>query len=189
MILMGAASACGSQKQVDAAKAIAGFDPARGALDTSFARVDAAAETDPSATRAAAISRLSSSRAPEHFAAVYALGLIASASDRAQLHSLLHSPNVTERLLAAAALARLHDTDAIPPLIAALHSPTQVQYWAPAIPAWRFARLVLLERTGLDFGLRRASTLRAGRAAAVRWGRWWSANAGSFRFPNAESAP
>lgn len=183
-----AAVGCGSKGHVDPGKAITGFDPARTALDASFARVDAAAESDPGATHAAAASRLPSTRAPQHFAAVYAFTLTATPSDRRQLLSLLRSPHVTDRLLGATALARSHDTSAIPPLIAALDSTSDVQYWAPAVPAWRFARLVLLEQTGHDLGLRRATTATAARASAVKWRRWWRANGDSFRFPTAGPA-
>jgi hypothetical protein len=186
---MGAAAGCGSHRHVDAAKAISGFDPGRRALDTSFARVDAAAESDPGGTRAAALSHLSSPGLPEHFAAVYAFGLTATASNRNELRLLLRSRHLTDRLLAAAALARLRDHAAIPPLIASLDSSAPVEYWAPALPAWRFARLVLLERTGQDFGLRGASTASTARAAAVRWRSWWQANSASFRFPQGVVAP
>lgn len=139
---------CGSKttRGTDPASAIERFDPSRGAIDISFARLNSAALDAPARTRAAAIARLHSRTFPERFAAVYALELSATPADRATLRSLLRSANETVRLLAAAALVQIRDAQAIPVLRDALKSRTALAFWGPPLTAAVFAKRVLLER-------------------------------------------
>ena len=191
LVLVGVVGAgCGSHAAgVSAAQAISGFDPARGSITASFARLNEVVRTRPAETRAVALSQLRSKPPAERFAAVYAFALTATPADTVAVRSLLGSTSETDRLLAAATLARLRDTRGIPTLIAALRTRARLAYWGPPLPAWRFARLVLLERTGKDFGLRRATTPPSAAKVAATWTRWWARSRATFRFPTSESIP
>jgi HEAT repeat protein len=176
---------CGSRAAAGPSpeRAIAGFDPGRAVIDSSFGALDYVVMRHPGETRAAALGHLGAKTAAVRYAAIYALALTAEKRDGDTLFSFLRSRNETVRILAAAALARLHDRRSLPTLIDSLRSSKEVAFWSPPLPAWRLARVVLLERTGLDLGLRQARSAKEAGAAARAWSRWWQRSGASYRFP------
>lgn len=163
-----------------AERAIAAFDDSQAALAASIAAVTESALADPTAMRAAAMNALEGADPAERFAAVYGLTLSASTEDAASLDALREltgSDDVTERLLAAGALAALGERDGIATLIDALTSEAPLRNVDPPMQAWRYARANLLLMVGQDLGLRDASDLEAATAAADAWSSWWTENA------------
>jgi HEAT repeat protein len=163
-----------------AEQAIAAFDDSQAALAASIAAVTESALADPDAMRAASMEALGAAGPAERFAAVYGLTLSASTDDPASLDALRElagSDDVTERLLAAGALAALGERDGVATMIDSLTSEEQLRNVDPPMPAWRYARANLLLIVGHDLGLRDASDLDAATAAADAWSSWWAENA------------
>jgi hypothetical protein len=153
-------------------------------LTASFGALQAQVNTHPSELRDAAIPLVGSPDAVVRFAAIYALSLTAddAAAHRA-LGPVLQSSDVSERLLAAEALLRAGDVSAVPVVIDALDNDHSMELWEPPMPIWRFARLLLLGATGLDFGLQSADTLDQARSAKAAWEQWWRTNGSSYQVP------
>jgi hypothetical protein len=155
-------------------------------IDASFGKLNYLVIHRAAATRTVALGHLRSTKPAEHYAALYAFTLTARKQDGGTLASFLTSGNRTDRILAAAALTRLHDRRGVRPLIDSLSSSREVSFWSPPLAAWSFARVVLLEATGLDLGLRRATSAREANAASIAWRRWWGRKGASFQFPLSE---
>ena len=105
--------------------AIDEFDDAPLALAPSLGAINESALADPDALRAAALVGLGAGVPNRRFASVLALTMTASTADPASieaLRTLSNSPDVTERLLAAGALASVGDRDGVGVLIDALVS-------------------------------------------------------------------
>lgn len=175
----------GSASEPDAAKVLRSFaTDTRASLTASFGAVQAQIRKSASRLRDAAIPLVGASEPSVRFAAIYALSLTAdNAGSRLALGPVLTSASVGERLLAAEALLRGGDTSALPVVIAALASDHSMDLWEPPMPAWRFARLLLLDATDLDFGLRSAKTLDEALAAKAAWEQWWRASGSTYELP------
>lgn len=171
----------------DVAKSLRSFGASTQAdLTASFAAVQAQVRRNANALRDEAIPLVSAPEPSVRFAAVYALSLTAdTASSRRALGPVLESSDVSERLLAAEALLRGGDKSALPVVIDALGSDHSMELWEPPMPVWRFARLMLLGATGLDFGLQSAETLDQAIVAKGAWEQWWNANGSTYQLPAA----
>ena len=175
----------GNGTESDAAEVLRSFaTDTRGGLSASFAAIEAQIRTSASAVRDAAIPLVGAAEPSVRFAAIYALSLTGdNAAAREALGPVLESPDISERLLAAEALMRGGDESALPAVIDALGSDRSMDLWEPPKPVWRFARLLLLGATGLDFGLRSADTVDAARATQAAWQEWWRTNGSTYELP------
>ncbi len=132
--------------------AIRGFDQAR--ASASIATITRIALADPDAVRETALAELGTTDPDRRFAAVYALTMTVSAADPGSLEAvrgLLGSVDVTERLLAAGALASLGRREGIETLIAGLPSTEPMRNLDPPMDAGRYALANL--RSLIDLGL------------------------------------
>ena len=169
--------------------AVTGFSMTPEGLDRSFSILNQEALFHPKAIRAAAMTRIDEKDPAVRFAAIYALGLTAEPGpSEAALVPLLDSDDVTERLLAAAALVHLGNVAGIPVLIDALGSDAQIAFWEPPVEAWAFVRPDLLRTTGKDFGLSKAGTAQEAAATQAAWERWWADDQDTFSLPSASSS-
>ena len=166
--------------------AIAAFDET--ALARSISAVNESALIEPDALREEALAGLDASDASRRFASVLALTMTASTDEPASidaLRTLLVSPDVTERLLAAGALAALGDRDGVDVLIDALASAELLRNVDPPFAAWRYSRANLLLVVEQDLGLVDARDATAAAAAQPAWADWWAEHAGQLTW-NAE---
>lgn len=114
--------------------------------------------------------------------------MTASTADPASieaLRTLSTSPDVTERLLAAGALAALGDRTGVDVLIDALVSEELLRNVDPPFAAWRYSRANLLLLVDQDLGLAEAGDAEAAANAQPAWVDWWAANAAELTW-NAE---
>jgi hypothetical protein len=114
--------------------------------------------------------------------------MTASTADPASIEALATlttSPHVTERVLAAGALAALGHTDGVEVLIDALASAEVLRNVDPPFAAWRYSRANLLLFVDQDLGLVDAGDAAAAAAAQPAWREWWAANAAELTW-NAE---
>ena len=175
---------------VDAADALRTFGAdTQAGVTASFGAVEAEVRKDPSALRDAAIPLIDAPDPSVRFAAIYALSLTAdNASSRRALEPVLASGDVSERLLAAEAMLRGGDESALSVVIDALSNDSSMELWEPPMPVWRFARLMLLGATGLDFGLQSAQTLDDAVVAKRAWEHWWRTSGSTYQLPAAGPA-
>ena len=167
---------------------IAEFDEAPGALARSISAVNESALTEPDALREEALAGLDAVEASRRFASVLALTMTASTDDSASieaLRTLSASPDVTERLLAAGALASTGDKDGVDVLIDALTSVELLRNVDPPFAAWRYSRANLLLFVDQDLGLVDARDATAAATAQPAWADWWAEHAGELTW-NAE---
>lgn len=166
--------------------AIAEFDDAE--LARSLGAINESALADPDALRAEALVGLSAAEPNRRFASVLALTMTASTADPPSveaLRTLSSSPDVTERLLAAGALAALGEKNGVDVLIDALVSEELLRNVDPPFAAWRYSRANLLLFIDQDLGLADARDAAATAAAQPAWMDWWAANAAELTW-NAE---
>jgi HEAT repeat protein len=159
--------------------AIVGFDDGPSALARSLSAVNESALTDPDALREEALAGLDSGELSRRFACVLALTMTASTDEPASieaLRTLSTSPDVTERLLAAGALAALGDKNGVDVLIDALASQELLRNLDPPFAAWRYSRANLLLFLDQDLGLADAHDAQAAAAAQLAWVSWWAAH-------------
>jgi HEAT repeat protein len=171
-----------------ASAAIAEFDDAPTALARSLGAINESALADPDALRAEALVGLGAGEPNHRFASVLALTMTASTADPASieaLRTLSSSPDVTERLLAAGALAALGEKNGVDVLIDALVSEELLRNLDPPFAAWRYSRANLLLFIDQDLGLADARDAAATAAAQPAWMDWWAANAAELTW-NAE---
>lgn len=181
VILAGCGGAHG-RKATSPEDSIGGFNPAPKRINASFAALNRLAIQDPEGLRAAALERLASKDPNVRYAAVYALSLTATPGLSLQaLRPILHSPDVTERVLAAETLVAQRDKTGVPVLIGALGSDTPLAHWGPPRPAWQAAQRALLRFVPEDLGLARARTLREAVRAKGAWTQWWAHHANEVR--------
>ena len=168
--------------------AIAEFDDAPLQLAPSLGAINESALADPDALRAAALVGLGAGVPNRRFASVLALTMTASTADPASieaLRTLSNSPDVTERLLAAGALASVGDRDGVGVLIDALTSEELLRNVDPPFAAWRYSRANLLLFVDQDLGLVDAGDATAAATAQPAWADWWAEHAGELTW-NAE---
>jgi hypothetical protein len=166
--------------------AIAEFDDAE--LARSLGAIDESALADPDALRAEALVGLSEGEPNSRFACVLALTMTASTADPASveaLRTLSSSSDVTERLLAAGALAALGEKNGVDVLIDAMVSEESLRNFDPPFAAWRYSRANLLLLIDQDLGLADARDGAATAAAQPAWMDWWAAHAAELTW-NAE---
>jgi hypothetical protein len=183
-----ASAATAAATAATAAAVIAGFDDSPSALARSLGAVNESALSDPDALREEALAGLDSGDPDRRFVCVLALTMTASTEDPASIEALRMlsvSPDVTERLLAAGALAALGDKDGVGVLIDALVSDEVVRNVDPPFAAWRYARANLLLLVGQDLGLVDAHDAAAATAAQPAWVGWWAEQSGGLTW-NAE---
>jgi hypothetical protein len=158
--------------------AIAEFDDAE--LARSLGAINESAFVDPVALRAEALVGLGAGEPDRRFASVLALTMTASTADPASieaLRTLSSSTDVTERLLAAGALAALGEKDGVDVLIDALVSDEPLRNVDPPFASWRYSRANLLLFVDQDLGLADARDAAATAAAQPAWMDWWAAHA------------
>jgi hypothetical protein len=160
--------------------AIEGFDTAPEAGFGPRARLNMALISNPEATRQAALDRIESTDADVRIAAVYALSVTLHLDDANTLASLLESPNSGERVLAAAGMLAVGDKRAIPVLIGELDDDAVLPFGSRPARVWEQARFALLQSTGQDFGLRKATTAAEAAATMPAWQAWWTRAETSF---------
>ena len=166
--------------------AIAEFDDAE--LARSLGAINESALADPDTLRAEALVGLSAAEPNRRFASVLALTMTASTEyppSIEALRKLSTSPDVTERLLAAGALAALGEKNGVDVLIDALVSEELLRNVDPPFAAWRYSRANLLLFIDQDLGLADARDAAATAAAQPAWMAWWAAHAAELTW-NAE---
>ena len=162
---------------IDIEDVVAGFAPSLNARE-EVGLINAAAQQDHEALRSVALDHLDSSEPSVRWAANYALSLVVREGDSegiAALNTALKSPDLDERLAAASGLVVAGERTALPVLIELLASNEATGY--VVMPAWRWARGLLLIHTAEDFGLRAADDGADAAASRPAWQAWWSSKA------------
>ena len=163
--------------------AIRSFQATDAGAPASLAALNQAARRDPAGLRAAALKHLNDADAGRHYAAVYSLAITVEPGKGVdELSTLLASPSLDDRLLAAGALAAIGDRRGLPVLIDALDNRQALSFRDPSQPAFEFAAAELRLLTGTDLGLGTGVDAAAVAAAKPRWQAWWQANGAGLDF-------
>lgn len=141
---------------------------------------------DPDGLRKRALERLDDD-SPARVGAIFALTLTAEAGPALDaLADVAGSEDLTERLVAADALAARGESAGLAVLIGALDSDETLGFPDPPQPAWAFAQFALVAYTDQDLGLAAAADLDAAAATKPAWEQWLAENEASLRFDDDE---